>query len=159
VHVLRNCIDHGLETPEERLALGKAVPAKVSLSTRLDGDRFIVEMSDDGRGIDWQAVAEKAHALGHPASTPGELTEALFLDGLSTRAEASEHSGRGVGLGAVRQACERLGGRVEVQSQPGAGTTFRFVWSSAVLLDEPAESRLAIRQHPTSLHAAVALGR
>jgi two-component system chemotaxis sensor kinase CheA len=104
-------------------------------------------------------VAARARSLGHPASSPSELTEALFLDGLSTRAEASEHSGRGVGLGAVRQACERLGGRVEVQSEPGAGTTFRFVWPSSVLLDEPAESRMAIRQHPTSLHSSVALGR
>lgn len=159
VHVLRNCIDHGLETPDERKALGKAVPARVNLSTRLEGDRFVVEMSDDGRGIDWQAVAARASSLGHSTSTPGALTEALFIDGLSTRGEASEHSGRGVGLSAVRQACERLGGRVEVESQPGVGTTFRFVWPSAVILDEPAESRLAIRQHPTSLHSAVALGQ
>jgi two-component system chemotaxis sensor kinase CheA len=158
VHVLRNCIDHGLETPDERVALGKPSPAKLVLATRLVDDRFTVEISDNGRGIDWDAVASRARSLGHPASTTAELTEALFIDGLSTRSEASEHSGRGVGLGAVRQACERLGGRVEVESRAGWGTTFRFVWPSALINEEPAESRLEIRHHPNSLPAAVALG-
>jgi two-component system chemotaxis sensor kinase CheA len=158
VHVLRNAIDHGLETPEERAALGKPVPAKLSFATRLVDDRFMIEFSDDGRGITWSAVAARARALGHAASTPTELKDALFIDGLSTRSEATENSGRGVGLSAVRQACERLGGRVEVESRAGAGTTFRFVWPARLITEEPAESRLSIRHHPTSLHAAVAVG-
>lgn len=158
IHVLRNSVDHGLETPEERKRCGKLRPAKVTLRTRLENHRFIVEFSDDGRGIDWDAVRARARALGHDVGSSGDLTEALFIDGLSTKLEATEHSGRGVGLGAVRKACERLGGHVEVESRTGLGTTFRFVWPDHVIIDALADSGAVIRHHPDSLIAGMAVG-
>lgn len=131
VHVVRNAVDHGLEATEEREALGKRVPATLRFTTAISGDRFVVEFSDDGRGIDWAAVLTKAQSLGIRAETPEQQKEALFADGVSTKSEATEVSGRGVGLAAVRQACVALGGRVDVQSQLGSGTTLRFIWPAS----------------------------
>jgi two-component system, chemotaxis family, sensor kinase CheA len=128
VHVVRNAIDHGLETPEERRALGKPVPARLRLVTSVAGGSFRIEFADDGRGIDWNAARIAARSLGLPSETQAELGEALFADGLSTRRQATELSGRGVGLAAVREACTKLGGRAEVHSVAGQGTTFRFTW-------------------------------
>jgi two-component system, chemotaxis family, sensor kinase CheA len=133
IHLLRNSVDHGLEPAEEREELGKSVPAKLTLRTTLDSERFTIEVGDDGRGIDWEAVRAKANSLGLPATSHQELVAALFADGLSTRAEVSELSGRGVGLGAVLEECRRLGGTVEVVSVRGQGSTFRFVWPSAII--------------------------
>ena len=126
VHLVRNAVDHGLESPAERLTLGKPVSGVIELETRIDGDRFIVAMTDDGRGINWTRVATAARAKGLPADTREELVEALFHDGLSTAATVSTVSGRGVGMGAVRAACLELGGCLRVQSEAGKGTTFEF---------------------------------
>src|SRR6185295_4651551 len=91
------------------------------------GDRgFVVSVSDDGRGIDWRKLAEKAAAAGLPTATRADLEQALFADSISTRDSVSETSGRGVGLGAVRAAVIGLGGSIEVESAAGQGTTFRF---------------------------------
>jgi two-component system chemotaxis sensor kinase CheA len=131
VHVIRNAVDHGVETPEEREALGKRVPARLRLTTAVSGGRFLIEFADDGRGIDWSAARAAAEARGLPARTQADLTAALFADGLSTRREATELSGRGVGLAAVRDACTKLGGTIEVESAPRQGTTFRFIWPAS----------------------------
>jgi len=136
VHVLRNAVDHGLEPSDTRLAAGKAVPGSIELSTRLDGDEFVIELGDNGRGIDWEAVAGKAHERGLAYSTPAELTEALFVDGLSTKDEVNEFSGRGVGMGAVRQACAERGGRVSVDSQRGVGTRVQFRFPRASMFTQ-----------------------
>jgi two-component system chemotaxis sensor kinase CheA len=130
VHVVRNAVDHGLEYPDERERLAKRVPARLDLDARLEGERFVIEFRDDGRGIDWDAVAAKARANGLPAVTHDELIDAMFSTGISTRATATDVSGRGVGLDVVRDACRRSGGTIEVESQRGQGTTFRFVWPS-----------------------------
>lgn len=129
VHLVRNAVDHGLEPGDERRALGKPPVGHLVLRAGVEPEGFVIEIADDGRGIDWGAVARRARAERLPAVTADDLTAALFHDGISTRDEASEHSGRGVGLGAVRAACARLGGRVEVHSAPGRGTSFRFVFS------------------------------
>jgi two-component system chemotaxis sensor kinase CheA len=126
VHLIRNAVDHGIETRAERDAAGKKGPAQLRLSCRLVGAECIVEISDNGRGIAWERVQAKAQQFGLPHATRDDLTNALFTDGLSTRDEASETSGRGVGMGAVREACLALGGRIEVLSEAGQGTTFRF---------------------------------
>ena len=128
VHALRNAVDHGIEGPTERRERGKPVHGTLTLRTLLQEGHFVVELSDDGAGIDWQTVAEKAASKGLPHSTHDDLVDALFADGLSTREEVSETSGRGVGMAALRQACLELDGRVEVDSERGAGTTFRFVF-------------------------------
>jgi two-component system chemotaxis sensor kinase CheA len=126
VHVVRNAVDHGLETLEARSAAGKNGTGTLDLSTRVDGEDFVVEIGDDGRGIDWHAVAERARARGLPCDTQLELVEALFADGLSTKPEVSETSGRGVGMGAVRAACAARGGSMRVHSQIGSGTRVEF---------------------------------
>ncbi len=149
VHLLRNAIDHGLESPEERVALGKPEAGVLTLRTALDDDNFSIAFADNGRGIDWDVVANKAKTLGLPHKTRADLVNALFTSGFSTRDQATEISGRGIGLAAVRDACSKLGGRAEVASTPGVGTTFKFVWP-ANILREGAKSG-APRSQPLSM--------
>lgn len=127
-HVVRNAAVHGLETPEERVRVGKASRPRFALQAGIDRDRLFVELADSGPGIDWEGVRARATARGIPHSTQAELEEALFVDGLSTRADVTELSGRGVGLSAVRAACVRRQGSVRVTTLRGAGTSFRFSW-------------------------------
>jgi HPt (histidine-containing phosphotransfer) domain-containing protein len=127
VHVVRNAIDHGLESENSRTAAGKPATGRLRLATRLDDGHLSVEMFDDGQGIDWQRIADKARAAGLPHSSRAQLVAALFTDGVSTRDQVSEISGRGVGMAAVLCAVEAHGGTVEVDSAPGEGTTFRVV--------------------------------
>ena len=142
VHAVRNAVDHGLETRDDRLARGKAPEGTIDLATRLEGDQFVIEIADDGRGIDWQAVAVKARARGLPVDTSQDLVEALFADGLSTRSEVDELSGRGVGMGAVRVACLERGGTVQLSSQGGAGTRLQFRFPKSAM-SAPVQLRAA----------------
>jgi HPt (histidine-containing phosphotransfer) domain-containing protein len=141
VHVVRNAVDHGLETEEQRADAGKSSTGTLALKTYLDHSEFVVEIVDDGRGVNWPAVAAKAKQMGLPAENPQDLTMALFSDGVSTAADVSETSGRGVGMSAVRQACEELGGNVSIESQDGAGTAIRFRFPQATMSPN-AEERL-----------------
>lgn len=125
-HLIRNAVDHGLEPEAERRTAGKSPSGKIRLHAAREGDHVVFEVSDDGRGIDWRAVATKASAAGLPAQKQDELVNALFHDGLSTRDRVGNESGRGVGMSAVRAECERLGGVVTVESTPGKGTTIRI---------------------------------
>ncbi|MEO7112154.1 MAG: ATP-binding protein [Polyangiaceae bacterium] len=134
-HVLRNAVDHGIESQEERVALGKSENGALTLRSFRRGGAFIVEVEDDGRGIDWTAVAERAHALGLPASNAKELAEVIFADGLSTKQDVTESSGRGVGLGAARAECMALGGSVSIQTEQGVGTCFRFSFPESTMVD------------------------
>jgi two-component system, chemotaxis family, sensor kinase CheA len=129
VHVVRNAVDHGLETREERAGKQKAEHGTLRLDTRLDAGVFKLEISDDGRGIDWEQVARVAKNRGVPHQTPEQLREALFADGLTTREQASDTSGRGVGLSAVKQTCQQTGGRIQIMSEAGHGTRFAFEWN------------------------------
>jgi len=146
-HVVRNAVDHGFQTAEERTAAGKSPKNRVWLRAFEDGDRgFVVSLGDDGHGIDWEKLAQKASAAGLPTATRADLERALFTDSISTREHVSETSGRGVGLGAVRSVVAALGGRIEVESAAGRGTTFRFAlpWPSA-----QAEASASIRREGT----------
>lgn len=125
-HVVRNAVDHGLEGPEERLALGKPEEGTIRLSAREEDEQIVVSISDDGAGICWAKLRASAATSGLPCETHEDLTQALFADGVTTREEVSEISGRGMGMGAVRAACQKLGGTIHVSSRPGAGTTFEF---------------------------------
>lgn len=124
VHVVRNAIDHGIESPDERSSLGKTAAPLLSLRLREVGSEIELTVEDNGRGIDFSKVRAKAQALGIPADSDSELTQALFVEGLSTRDEVSEISGRGVGMSAVQRACEELGGHIDVQTAYGQGTRF-----------------------------------
>jgi two-component system, chemotaxis family, sensor kinase CheA len=137
VHVVRNAVDHGIESADERRAAGKPAVAEIALAARLEeggeGARFELEVRDSGRGIDWGLVKQGAARAGHAASTEAQLREALFADGVTTRDAATELSGRGVGLGAARAACERTGGVMAIYSERGVGTRVCFRWPAAAL--------------------------
>lgn len=134
-HVLRNAVDHGIEHPEERSEAGKPAPT-ISLSLAHVDGRVVLTVRDDGRGIDWARIAELAKERGLPASTPDDLEAALFADGVTSRSEVTTTSGRGVGLGAVRDVVRRLGGRLELDSAPQRGTAFTISLPDSMLRDE-----------------------
>lgn len=122
VHAVRNSVDHGLETAEERAAAGKPEHGTIALLARRTGDQIEVRLEDDGRGIDWDRVRAKAADRGLAVATQEDLVAAVFTDGLSTKEAASDVSGRGVGMSALRAACDELGGSVTVESTAGRGT-------------------------------------
>jgi chemosensory pili system protein ChpA (sensor histidine kinase/response regulator) len=130
LHLVRNAVDHGLEPPEVRLALGKAAHGTITLRGRHEGSHVVLSLSDDGRGIDFEAVraAVARRGLASPEEaeslSPTELADYLFRPGFSTRDEVSELSGRGVGLDVVKSRVEALKGTVVIASTPGGGTTF-----------------------------------
>jgi two-component system chemotaxis sensor kinase CheA len=129
MHLVRNALDHGIETSEQRQALGKPGPATITLQAARVGDRFVVEVIDDGRGIDPAMIRSKATERGvmgpdQLAALSDEQTlQLIFSAGFSTAAEVSDISGRGVGMDVVRATIERIGGRVTLKSRVGAGTT------------------------------------
>jgi two-component system chemotaxis sensor kinase CheA len=124
VHLARNAVDHGLESPEERVAAGKEAEGVLHIEATLRGDRLQVTISDDGRGLDLAAVRRGLERRGRalPAD-PHALARTIFDDGFTTRDTATKVSGRGVGLGIVRAAAERMGGTVDVSSVAGKGTS------------------------------------
>lgn len=127
-HLVTNAVDHGVETAADRIFHGKPATATVTVSARAAGAGVVVEVSDDGRGIDEDALRAAAVTAGllPEASllTGPPLWRLLFAGGLSTRDEVTSTSGRGVGLDVVRAAAEGLGGSVDIESTPGQGTRF-----------------------------------
>jgi two-component system chemotaxis sensor kinase CheA len=121
-HAVRNAVDHGLEAPEARRAAGKPERGRVRISARCVEERLQLTLDDDGGGIDWSKVAEAARRRGLPDDTTTDLRAALFAPGLSTAAQVTEVSGRGLGLEALAYEARRLDGAVRVESTPGAGT-------------------------------------
>jgi len=136
-HLVRNAVDHGIEHADERVAAGKPMEGRLTLRLVDRGHEVALRIEDDGRGIDWSAVRTKAETKGLPAATHHDLIEALFADGLTTRESASQTSGRGVGMAAVRAAAASLGGRMEVQSEQGKGTTWFIVFSAELVWTTP----------------------
>ncbi len=125
LHLVRNAVDHGIESPAARLAAGKAADGEIALHASLRGDRLRLVLTDDGAGIDAAAVRAKLARRGAVVPDGDEaLLQRVFDDGFSTRDTATTLSGRGVGLAIVRAAAERLGGTAEVHSRPGLGSTF-----------------------------------
>jgi two-component system chemotaxis sensor kinase CheA len=128
VHLVRNALDHGLESAAERTALGKPATGKLTIAARHSGGSVVIEVRDDGRGVNAQAVAAKAVAAGliEPeqaiAIDTRAAIELLFTPGFSTAETTSDISGRGVGMDAVRARIRELGGEVLVESTPGVGT-------------------------------------
>ena len=126
IHVVNNAIDHGLETPDERAAAAKLPYGQIWLKTFMDGNECVIVVADDGRGIDWDKLAQKARETGLPHETRDDLIAAMFSTGVSTRSEATMTSGRGVGMAAVHHVVESMGGRIEIDSRPGRGTEVQF---------------------------------
>lgn len=128
LHLVRNAISHGIETPEARVAAGKPAEGTIRLSASTAGEFVVIEVADDGAGIDALAIAERAAGRGVPTGD-GPPDSRVLLDiicssGFSTRDEADRASGRGVGMTVVRSAVQELGGTLGVDTAPGRGTTF-----------------------------------
>ncbi len=127
VHALRNAVDHGIEvSTEDRVAAGKPTTAELHLSATEDAEGIVVSLSDDGRGIDWERIQAQARKMGLPSDTQHDLLAAMFADGLTTYEEATEISGRGIGMAAVRSAATAIGGHLDIHTEAGRGTTLRF---------------------------------
>ena len=129
IHLIRNSVDHGIETPASRRRLGKPAAGHLVLSAEQQGNRIVLSLNDDGRGIDTKML--RAVAIRRKVATAAEigrwseeqLLGLVFHPGFSTRSTATDVSGRGIGMDVVKNVVERLGGTVRVQSEPNAGTT------------------------------------
>jgi two-component system chemotaxis sensor kinase CheA len=152
-HLVRNALDHGIETADERRAAGKPEAGRIGLAARVDGTAVTIEVTDDGRGIDWDRVRAKATAADLPAATHEDLVLALFADGVSTKDTVSETSGRGVGLAAVLAAVKDAHGRVEVRSELTRGTRFVFTFDLSAV--PPRLRRMTRRTQPPAVSAAL----
>jgi two-component system chemotaxis sensor kinase CheA len=128
VHLVRNCIDHGIESPQARIAAGKPAEGTVHLDACHRGGNIAVEVSDDGAGLDRERILAKARARGlvgpNDTLTEAEIHELIFQPGFSTAEKTTDLSGRGVGMDVVRRNVKELGGKVEVRSEPGRGSRF-----------------------------------
>lgn len=128
VHLVRNAVDHGIETIEERKAVGKSPKGTVNLSARQTGDHIVIEIQDDGKGMAANTIREKAISKGLiSAEEAGQLSEPeclqlIFLPGFSTKDQISDISGRGVGMDVVKTNIQHLNGRIEIESAPGNGS-------------------------------------
>lgn len=129
MHIIRNALDHGIEPPHERRAKGKSPVGRVTLNAYQQGNSVVLDVVDDGRGIDPERVRRVAIERGliseKDAIDQQRANELLFMPGFSTAAQVSEISGRGVGLDVVKRNIQELKGTIDVISRPGEGTTFR----------------------------------
>lgn len=130
IHLIRNAADHGIESPNERRAKGKPQQGTITLIAYHDGNNVVIEVSDDGKGIDVNGVLEKAIANGLVSKEQSmslkesEITALLFEPGFSTKGQVTDVSGRGVGLDVVKTKIESLGGSIEIKGEKGKGTDF-----------------------------------
>ena len=129
-HLVRNSLDHGIETPEKRIAAGKDPVGQLILSAEHNGGNIVIEVSDDGAGLNREKILKKAQAQGLSVSenTPDdELWQLIFAPGFSTAEQVTDISGRGVGMDVVRRNIQDMGGHVQLSCVPGEGTTTRIV--------------------------------
>jgi two-component system chemotaxis sensor kinase CheA len=132
-HLVRNAADHGIETPEERLVHGKSARGTIRLDAYHQGNQVVIEVSDDGRGINHEKLMRKAVEAGIVSQeeiktlSHDEILKLIFHPGLTTAEEVTEISGRGVGMDVVKNVMDRLKGRVAVESELGRGTTFQLI--------------------------------
>ncbi len=129
MHLVRNSVDHGIESPEERAAAGKPKKGHVYLEAKTTGNDVIVSVTDDGKGLNRQAILRKAYEKGLINKPESDISDKdvyslIFLPGFSTKEQVTEYSGRGVGMDVVRRNISQIGGSLSVDSTPGKGTTF-----------------------------------
>ena len=128
VHMVRNSVDHGLETPEERIKAGKPEKGLIRLQAYHRGGNIVIEISDDGRGLNRQKIIDKALKKGLISNMDNlsehDVFKMILLPGLSTAEKVTDVSGRGVGMDVVKQAVEKLRGKIDIESAQGKGTTF-----------------------------------
>jgi two-component system chemotaxis sensor kinase CheA len=130
VHMIRNSVDHGIETPEGRIQAGKPEEGMVRLSACHEGGSVVIEISDDGRGLNRAAILKKAIAQGliknGDSLSEEEINSLIFAPGFSTAEKVTDISGRGVGMDVVRRNIDAMRGRIAISSVPGLGTTFKI---------------------------------
>jgi two-component system, chemotaxis family, sensor kinase CheA len=129
-HVVRNAVDHGFVSREEQLARGQQALPRLRLKAASSNGLLTFEVADDGRGIDWERVRKLAKERGLPHATPSQQMAAVCADGMTTRTDVSDVSGRGVGMASFRRRVEAMHGRLEVRSNGGSGTSWfaHFPW-------------------------------
>jgi chemosensory pili system protein ChpA (sensor histidine kinase/response regulator) len=160
-HLLRNAVAHGIESPDRRHASGKADIGEIGLHIAHEGNEVVIELSDDGAGIDLEAVRRRAVADGlladgdQPAAE--QLTQLIFRPGFSTASELTAYAGRGVGMDVVRNEAANLGGRIEVITTTGQGTRFRIYLPLTLAITQAVLVRVGTRHYaiPSSMVAQV----
>ena len=138
-HMVRNALDHGIESPEERLAVGKPTAGRITIDVRKSGGDYIIRLADDGKGIDPDAIRESAYEKGMDvdvdALSDEEALRLIFHKGFSTASTLSEISGRGVGMDIVISELQQIGGDIQIQSTVGLGTSFEVCIPSNVTVN------------------------
>lgn len=151
VHMIRNAVDHGLEPPEDRERLGKNRTGTIALRAFYRGGNIVIEISDDGRGLDREKIIQKAKAKGlvsdETALSEAETYHLIFTAGFSTAAVVTDISGRGVGMDVVKRAIEKLRGRVEITSRPDQGTRFTISLPLTLAIIEGMVVRVATERY------------
>jgi two-component system chemotaxis sensor kinase CheA len=146
VHVVRNAVDHGVESPDERRATSKRLLPHLRLRTATTADRLIIEIEDDGRGVDWDAVRAIGHKKGMPSTTPDDLTAVLLAPDVTTASKVTLTSGRGMGLASVADRVRELDGEIVIKSRKGHGTHFRIslpLAAGAAMTSVPVQAAVA----------------
>jgi chemosensory pili system protein ChpA (sensor histidine kinase/response regulator) len=160
-HLLRNAIGHGLERPEMRLASAKAEIGQITLNVAQAGNEISIELADDGGGLDFARIRAKAVERGLigeiQAATDSQLTQMIFMSGFSTAEVLTEMAGRGVGMDVVKNETAALGGRIEVHTQSGRGTTFRILLPLTLAVTQAVLARAGGRTYviPSAMVAQV----
>jgi chemotaxis protein histidine kinase CheA/ActR/RegA family two-component response regulator len=161
LHLMRNAVNHAIETPEVRLQKGKPAAGQIKLSAAYEGNRVVITVRDDGTGIDTERVRNAAivRNLIRPDQTlsDNEIVELIFRPGFSTAEVLSEESGRGVGLDVVRDSVSRLRGTLEVESMPGQGTAFTMKFPTSLAIQSTMMVRVGEHQFaiPTAIVEAI----
>src|SRR6201999_4452173 len=129
-HIIRNSVDHGIETPADRAAAGKSEEGTIRLAAEHRGGRIVIEIKDDGAGVNPERVLKKARERGLVSAdatlTEDEITNLIFLPGFSTAEAVSDISGRGVGMDVVKRNIQDIGGRISLKSERGRGMTLQL---------------------------------
>ena len=165
VHLVRNAVDHGIETPAERRAAGKSEQGTIRLHASHQGNQVVIEISDDGSGIDSAAVLAKAVARGLATAEQAahlgeaEAMELIFAPGFSTAERVSEISGRGVGMDVVKAAMQKLKGSITIETHPGRGTTFQLRLPLTLAIIRAMLFRVGERMYAMPLEAVLEIAR
>lgn len=164
-HIVRNAVSHGIETPEQRTNAGKPATGTVRLNAYHQANQLIVEVTDDGRGIEIERIKSKAIKSGiitaHAAEkmTQAEMLDLIFRPSFSTAEEITEVSGRGVGLDVVRSVLHRLKGTVDLETRPGQGTTFRLKLPLTLAIIKALMFRIEGKLYAIPLNAVAEIAR
>jgi len=164
-HLVRNAADHGIETPAERKAAGKPPQGVIRLDAYHDGDQVVIQISDDGRGLDRRKIVRRAieRSLITPHESErlneAEILQLIFTPGLSTADEVTEISGRGVGMDVVKSTVESLKGKIQIRSEAGKGATFRLLVPLTLASIQALLFRIQDRLYAVPLASVVEIAR